>query len=95
MQGLLVKAWKGCHIKKHTSWCQKQKDVEILQSAKIFDKSPILNIFEILAHTVFIEKDQDDDQNQVTPSLICQHIKLRIYNIINCYMIHKVLLFVI
>ena len=46
-----------------------QKDVEVLQSAKTFDKTPILNIFEILAQTAVVEKDQDDDQNQLANSL--------------------------
>ena len=46
-----------------------QKDVEVLQSAKTFDKAPILNIFEILAQTAVVEKYQDDDQNQLAISL--------------------------
>ena len=46
-----------------------QKDVEVLQSAKTFDKTPILNIFETLAQTAVVEKDQDDDQNQLANSL--------------------------
>ena len=32
---------------------------------KKIGNTPILNIFEILSQTAFIEKDQDDDQNQV------------------------------
>ena len=58
-----------------------------------FDIAPILHIFEILVQTTFVEKYQDV-QNQLTLSLICQHITLRVYNIINCYIMNKVLLVV-
>ena len=91
IQGLLVKAWKGYHIRIARILAPKtEKDVEVLQSAKTFDKTPILNIFEILTQTAFLKKQ--DDQNQLTVSLICQHITQRICNIINSYMMNKVLL---
>ena len=67
---------------------------EVLQSAKTFDKAPILDIFEILAQAAFVEKDQDDDENQQSPRILYQHITLRIYPIINCYTMNKVLLVV-
>ena len=66
-----------------------ENDVEFLQSTKTIDKA--VDIFEILAQTEFVEKDQDDDQNQLTLSLICEHIALQMHNIIHCYMIKKVL----
>ena len=86
-----MKTYKGYNIRRaHILVLKTDKNVEVLQSAKTFDKAPFLNIFEILAQAGFVEKDQDD-QNQLTPSLIRQHIKLRIYNIIICYMMNKVL----
>ena len=69
IQRSLVKTWKGDHI--NIAWIlvlKTENDVEFLQSAKKKKKignTPILNIFEILSQTAFIEKDQDDDQNQV------------------------------
>ena len=89
---LWVKTYKGYNIRRaHILVLKTDKNVEVLQSAKTFDKAPFLNIFEILAQAGFVEKDKDEDQNQLTPSLIRQHIKLRIYNIIICYMMNKVL----
>ena len=39
----------GYHIRRaHTLVPKTEKDVELLQSAKTFEKAPILNIFEIL-----------------------------------------------
>ena len=67
--------------------------LKFLKVQNTFDIAPILQIFEILVQTTFVEKYQDD-QNQLTLSLICQHITLRIYNIINCYIMNKVLLVV-
>ena len=68
IQRSLVKTWKGDHI--NIAWIlvlKTENDVEFLQSAKKkkIGNTPILSIFEILSQTAFIEKDQDDDQNQV------------------------------
>ena len=65
VQGSLVKAWKEYHKRRARILVPKtENEVEFLQSVKQFDKTPILNISEILAQTAFIEKDQVDDQNQ-------------------------------
>ena len=65
VQGSLVKAWKEYHKRRaHILVPKTENEVEFLQSVKQFDKTPILNISEILAQTAFIEKDQVDDQNQ-------------------------------
>ena len=96
IQGSLVKACKGYHIRRAQILVPKTgKDIEVLQSANTFEKTPFLNIFEILAQAAFAEKDQDDDQNQLIPCLIRQHTKLRIYSIINCYILNKVPLIVV
>ena len=41
------------------------KNYKKAKKKKKIGNTPILNIFEILSQTAFIEKDQDDDQNQV------------------------------
>ena len=54
IQGWLVKTWKGYHIRTAGILVPKiEKDVEAPQSAKTFDKAPILNIFEILASAYY------------------------------------------
>ena len=55
IQGSFVKACKGYHVRKaHILVPKTEKDVEVLQSAKTFDKEPFLNIFEILPQTAFV-----------------------------------------
>ena len=39
---------------------KKEEDLDV-QTAETIDKAPILNLFEILQQTTFLEKDQHDD----------------------------------
>ena len=40
-----------------------EDDVEVLQSTETIKKAPILNFLETLAQRLFVENDQDNDDN--------------------------------
>ena len=44
-----------------------EEDIKVPQLAEtIIYKARVPNIFEILAHTPFLEKDQDNDDDKIT-----------------------------
>lgn len=62
IQQLPVKTYKEYHLNRTHIPKQKPKDdVEVFQSTEIINKVPILNIFEVLPQTSFVENDKYDD----------------------------------
>lgn len=62
IQQLPVKTYKEYHLNRTHIPKQKPKDdPEVFQSTEIINKEPILNIFEVLPQTSFVENDKYDD----------------------------------
>ena len=62
IQQLPVKTYKEYHLNRTHIPKQKPKDdAEVFQSTEIINKEPILNIFEVLPQTSFVENDKYDD----------------------------------
>ena len=41
-------------------------DIKVLQSKETIGKKPILNMFEILPQTSFLERNKDDEDDKIT-----------------------------
>lgn len=62
IQQLPVKTYKEYHWNRTHIPKQKPKDdAEVFQSTEIINKVPVLNIFEVLPQTSFVENDKYDD----------------------------------
>lgn len=62
IQQLPVKTYKEYHLNRIHIPKQKPKDdAEVFQRTEIINKVPILNIFEVLPQTSFVENDKYDD----------------------------------
>lgn len=62
IQQLPVKTYMEYHLNRTHIPKQKPKDdAEVFQSTEIINKVPILNIFEVLPQTSFVENDKYDD----------------------------------
>ena len=62
IQQLPVKTYMEHHLNRTHIPKQKPKDdPEVFQSTEIINKEPILNIFEVLPQTSFVENDKYDD----------------------------------
>ena len=80
MQRSLRKVWKGYYLNgARIPSTEPEEDAEILQRAETNDKVPILNTFEILAQTPFVQKD--DDNGKINKLLVFSAA----YYITNCY----------